>query len=96
MYADKGAKLPNGTVLDNATQFFTKDGEWNDILGCTKTDFEAVTDISGDENGLSEKILTLNELFTRNSTDGIYQISLAAVDKLENYSDVPATFFFCS
>ena len=94
MYADKGAKLPNGTVLDNATQFFTKDGEWNDILGCTKTDFEAVTDISGDENGLSEKILTLNELFTRNSTDGIYQISLAAVDKLENYSDVPATFYF--
>ena len=94
MYADKGAKLPNGTVLATATQFFNKNGEWNDVLGCSKNDFEVATEIDGDESGVENKVILLDELFTKYSTDGIYQITLTAVDALENYSDVPATFYF--
>ncbi|MCR4742413.1 MAG: hypothetical protein K5866_06040 [Treponema sp.] len=94
MYADKGAKLPNGTVLTAATQFFNKNGEWNDVIGCSKNDFEVATEIDGDESGVENQIIELDELFTNYSTDGIYQITLTAVDALENYSDVPATFYF--
>ena len=94
MYADKGAKLPNGTVLATATQFFNKNGEWNDVLGCSKNDFEVATEIDGNESGVENKVILLDELFTKYSTDGIYQITLTAVDALENYSDVPATFYF--
>ncbi|MBQ9206345.1 MAG: hypothetical protein IJ158_06480 [Treponema sp.] len=94
MYADKGAKLPNGTVLTAATQFFNKNGEWNDVLGCSKNDFEVATEIDGNESGVENKVILLDELFTKYSTDGIYQITLTAVDALENYSDVPATFYF--
>ncbi len=94
MYADKGARLPNGTILTTATQFFNKNGEWNDVLGCSKNDFEVATEIDGDESGVENKVILLDELFTKYSTDGIYQITLTAVDALENYSDVPATFYF--
>lgn len=94
MYADKGAKLPNGTVLATATQFFNKNSEWNDVLGCSKNDFEVATEIDGNESGVENKVILLDELFTKYSTDGIYQITLTAVDALENYSDVPATFYF--
>lgn len=94
MYADKGAKLPNGTVLATATQFFNKNGEWNDILGFSKNDFEVTTEIDGDESGVENKVILLDELFTKYSTDGIYQITLTAVDALENYSEVPATYYF--
>ena len=94
MYADKGAKLPNGSILNTGTQFFNKNGEWNEVLGCYKKDFEVTTEVAGDEKGLENLTRDFASLFTQYPTDGIYQIMITAVDSLENYSEVPVTYYF--
>ncbi len=94
MYADTGAKLPNGSILNTGTQFFNKNGEWNEVLGCYKKDFEVTTEVAGDEKGLENLTRDFASLFTQYPTDGIYQIMITAVDSLENYSEVPVTYYF--
>lgn len=94
MYADKGAKLPNGSILNTGTQFFNKNGEWNEVLGCYKKDFEVTAEVAGDEKGLENLTRDFASLFTQYPTDGIYQIMITAVDSLENYSEVPVTYYF--
>lgn len=94
MYSYKGAKLPNNTDAPTEMVFFDKEGEWQNLLGYTKNDFERKISVPLSENG-DGKPAVVNFDFDSDfeGCDGIYQITLTALDNLENYSNEPYVYY---
>ncbi len=94
MYSYKGAKLPNNTDAPAEMVFFDKEGEWQNLLGYTKNDFERKISVPLSENG-DGKPAVVNFDFDSDfeGCDGIYQITLTALDNLENYSNEPYVYY---
>ncbi len=94
MYSYKGAKLPNKTDAPAEMVFFDKEGEWQNLLGYTKNDFERKISVPLSENG-DGKPSVVNFDFDSDfeGCDGIYQITLTALDNLENYSNEPYVYY---
>lgn len=92
MYSYEGAKLPNQTTAPSEMVFFDKEGEWQNLLGYTKNDFERKMSVPLLADGKPSVVnFDFDSYFE--GCDGIYQITLTAQDNLENYSNEPYVYY---